>query len=181
MTTRSNLLLAAVILALAPAVSAEEPPKPAPEMANLKTFEGSWSCEGTANPGPMGPGGATKTSVTSKTDLNGYWQTGTVKSTGGGMPGTMEGRFHMTYDTGAKQYVMVWVDNTGGWSEATSPGWMSDKMVFTGDSHMGGQKVSVRDTFAKKADGSLEHVWEGQVDGKWAPFGTETCRKAAGK
>ena len=182
MKARSILSYAVAILAIASAVwAAEAPPapKPAAEMANLKYFDGSWTCEGKANPGPMGPGGATKSSVTCKTDMNGYWQSGTVKSTGGGMPGTMEGMFHMTFDPGAKQYVMVWVDNMGGWSQNSSPGWEGDKMVFTGEANMGGQKMSVRDVFVKNADGSLRHDWEGQVDGKWTPMGTETCKKGA--
>jgi hypothetical protein len=181
MHTRSTLLPPVTILAFAASslFASEAPPQPAAEMANLKVFDGSWACEGKANPGPMGPGGAVKSLVTSQTDLNGFWQTGTVKSTGAGMPGTMEGRFHMTYDPGAKQYVMVWIDNMGAWSQETSTGWAAGKMVFTGESKMGGQKMSVRDTFVKNADGSLEHDWEGQVDAKWTPFGSETCRKGA--
>ena len=178
MNKRMSLWLAVSILAVAPAVRAAEPtPSPAAEMANLKVFDGSWTCEGTANPGPMGPGGAMKGAVTSQTDLNGYWQSGTVKSTGGGMSGTMEGRFHMTYDPGAKQYVLLWIDNMGIWSQETSPGWSGDKMVFTGESHMGAQKMSVRDVFVKNADGSLKHDWEGEFEGKWTTMGTETCRK----
>ena len=180
MSSGSKLLLATTLLAtIAPALqAAEAPPKPAAEMANLKVFDGSWTCEGTASPGPMGPGGAMKGAVTSQTDFGGYWQSGTVKSTGGGMPGTMEGRFHMTYDSGAKQYVLLWLDNTGAWSQSTSKGWEGDKMVFSGEMNWGGQKMQTRDSFVKSADGSLRHDWEAQLDGKWTPLGTETCRKA---
>jgi hypothetical protein len=183
MTTRSTFLLVVAVLALAaPAVAASDaPPKPAAEMANLQVFDGSWTCKGTAHPGPMGPGGALESTVTSRTDLNGFWQSGTVKSTGAGMPGTMEGMFRMTYDPGAKRYVLLWVDNMGAWSEASSPGWDGDKLVFTGEGTMGGQKMQMRDTFVKAADGSLKHEWEGQLEGKWTPMGSETCRKAAVK
>ena len=46
---------------------------------------------------------------------------------------------------------------------------------------MGGKKMAARDTFTKAADGSwLKHDWEGQIDGKWMPLGSETCKKAAG-
>jgi hypothetical protein len=145
-------------------------------MANLKVFDGSWSCEGTVSPGPMGPGGATKGNVTGQTALGGFWQSGTVQMTGGGMPAA-EGRFDMTFDPGAKQYVLLWKDSLGAWSQATSPGWVGDKMVFTGEGHMGGQTMPVRDTFVKYADGSLQHDWEGQVEGQWVPFGSETCRR----
>lgn len=174
------LLVVALVVSVVPAVAAPEgPPKPAAEMANLKVFDGSWTCEGTANPSPMGAGGKLTSWVTSHTDLGGFWQSGTVKSSGAGMPGTMEGMFHMTYDPGSKRYVLLWVDNMGGWSQATSPGWEGDELVFTGESTMAGQKMQVRDRFVKAAAGSLRHDWEAQLDGKWAPLGSETCRKGA--
>jgi hypothetical protein len=92
---------------------------------------------------------------------------------------TMEGMFHMTYDPGPKQYVMLWVDNMGGYSQETSSGWEGDKIVFTGNSAMGGKQVPTRDTFTKSGDGSLKHDWEGQMDGTWTSMGSETCKKAA--
>ena len=35
-----------------------------------------------------------------------------------------------------KQFVMLWADNMGGWSQSTSSGWKGDVMVYEGDSHM---------------------------------------------
>ena len=179
MTTRSIrvLLVAAIFAAVASAVfAAEAPPQPAAEMSNLKVFDGSWTCEGKALAGPMGPGGAVSSKVESHSDLGGFWQTGSVKATGPSMPSPMEGMFNMTYDPGAKQYVMLWMDNSGAWSQEMSSGWEGDKLVFSGESTMGGNKMKVRDTFVKGADGSLQHDWEGQVDGKWTPMGSETCK-----
>jgi hypothetical protein len=172
--------LAAALLAPAgsPLAAAEGPPSPAAEMANLQIFDGSWTCRGQVPASPMGPGGAIEGTVVSASDLGGFWQSGTVKSTGAGMPGTMEGMFHMTYDPAVKQYVLLWVDNMGGWSQATSPGWQDDALVFTGTSSMGGHKVNVRDTFRKAADGSLQHDWEAEMDGKWTSMGSETCTKS---
>lgn len=184
-TTRplAALLAAATLAVAVPCAFAEDaPPKaaaPAAEMANLKVFDGSWTCEGKSMPTPMGPGGTITSTVESHADLGGFWQSGSVKATGGGMPGTMEGMFHMTYEPGAKQYVLLWVDNMGGFSQATSTGWEGDKLVFTGQGTMGGMTMQVRDTFTKSTDGSLGHDWEAQVDGKWAPMGSETCKKAA--
>jgi uncharacterized protein DUF1579 len=154
-------------------------PKPPAEMANLKFFDGSWSCAGE---GVMEPGGPTMkmdSSVQSTTGLGGFWQTGTVKgSPMGGMP-PFEGMFHMTWDPAAKQYLMLWVDNMGGRSESRSPGWSGDTLVFTGDGQMGDQKMGMRDTFTRKADGSMSHVGDMQVNGKWVKMMDETCRKAA--
>jgi hypothetical protein len=152
-------------------------PKPAPEMAQLKVFEGNWTCEGTMVPSPFGPGGKMTSTVKARTDLGGFWQSGTVKGTMAGMP-PMEGMFHTTYDPAAKRYVMLWVDNMGAWAQSTAPGWEGDRMVFAGDSYMGGQKMASRDTFTKAADGTFKHAAEMQMDGQWTQLFEETCRKA---
>jgi Protein of unknown function (DUF1579) len=185
MKTRSiaGTLLAAAVAALLPCAlliaAPEGPPKPAAEMANLKVFDGTWTCEGKSEASPFGPAGTSKGTVRSHSDLGGYWQSGMVKSSMTGMPEAMEGMFHMTYDPGTKQYVMLWVDNMGAYSHETASGWEGDKIAFSGDMAMGGKKMTVRDTFTKGADGSLTHAWEGQIDGKWTPLGSETCKKQA--
>src|SRR5687767_15927066 len=79
-TTRplAALLAAATLAVAVPCAFAEDaPPKapaPAAEMANLKVFDGSWTCEGKVMPTPMGPGGAMTGTVESHADLGGYWQ-----------------------------------------------------------------------------------------------------------
>lgn len=180
--TRVHTAFFAVGLAALPfAALAQSPPplpKPAPEMAQLKVFDGSWTCEGKMPATPMGPAGTMKGTVKSQTDLGGFWQSGKVTSTMAGMP-TMEGMFHMTWDPGAKQYVLLWVDNMGGWAQSTSKGWEGDTITFAGDSYMGGQKIPSRDTFTKAADGTLKHIAEMQMDGKMTLSMDETCRKAA--
>jgi hypothetical protein len=179
MTTRP-LFAAAVVAALgAVSAAAQQPeiPKPAPEMAQLKFFEGNWSCDGKMPPGPFGPGGAMKGSATIKSDLGGFFQSGSVKGTMTGMP-PMDGMFHTTFDPVAKQFVMIWVDSMGTWAQSTSKGWEGDSMTYAGDTMMVGKKLPGRDKFTKNADGSMRHTWDLQVDGKWAPIGDETCRKA---
>jgi hypothetical protein len=84
----------------------------------------------------------------------------------------------MTYDPGAKQYQMLWVDSMGAWSQETSTGWEGDKIVFAGETAMGGKKMRVRDSFVKAGDGSMNHSWEMQAEGKWVPLGNETCRRS---
>jgi hypothetical protein len=94
-----------------------------------------------------------------------------------GMP-TMEGTFHTTYDPVAKRYVMLWVDNMGGWAQIGSAGWEGDAMTYSGETFMSGQKMTTRDVFTKAADGSFKHKAEMQMDGKWVTMGEETCRRA---
>ena len=177
-----GILLVAVVAVLAPCVlvyaAPDEAMKPAAEMSNLQWFDGNWTCEGTVPAGPMGPGGKISGTVSSRKDLGGFWQSGTVKSSMGNMPG-MEGMFHMTYDAGTKEYVMLWVDNMGSYSQQTSKGWDGDKMVFAGTTLMGGKRWATRDTFTRMGK-TLKHDWEGQMDGStWTPMGSESCRQGA--
>jgi hypothetical protein len=192
MTARSLAAsLAALALALgAPALSAQDvhgrpaqkpvkadlgSPRPAPEMAQLKAFDGSWACTGTMKPSPFGPGGRMTSTVRSRTELGGFWQSGTVNGRSPGLP-PFEGQFHATYDPAGKRLVMLWVDNMGGWSHTTAPDWKGDTAVFAGDSFMAGKRFATRDTFTK-GRGTLRHASEIEVDGKWLELGDETCRK----
>jgi hypothetical protein len=156
----------------------DQAPKPPAEMSNVKWFDGNWTCAGNAEPGPMGPGGKTTSTVKSHVNLGGFWQSGMVRSSMANMP-AMEGMFHITYDPGPKQYVMLWMDNMGGYSKETSSGWEGDKIAFGGSMAMGGKEMQVRDNFTKTGPASMKHDYEGQMDGKWTPMGSETCKRAA--
>ena len=165
-------------LSLAATGAAQKPemPKPAPEMAQLAYMEGTWTYSGKMFESPMGPAGAmTSTAVIGK-DLNGHFQSGAIKGTMPNMP-PFEGKFHATYDSGMKQFVMLWVDNMGGWSQSMSGGWKGDVLVYEGETHMAGQTMKSRDTFTKSGTASMKHTWDMQADGKWAPVGEETCKK----
>jgi uncharacterized protein DUF1579 len=186
MTARSitAAFVAAAFAAVAPSAFAQGAmahPKPAAEMSGLKVFDGSWTCSGQGAMEPGGPMMKMDSSVKSHSDLGGFWQSGTVKGAPmAGMP-AFEGMFHMTWDPAAKQYLMLFVDNMGGRSEERAPGWVGDTLVFTGEGQMGGQKMGMRDTFTRKADGSLGHAGEVQVKGQWVKMMDETCRKSAAK
>jgi hypothetical protein len=165
-----------VLVLMAAQGTSQEMPKPAPEMAKIDFFEGNWTCNGKMNASPMGPAGTMTSTADIRKDLGGFWQSGSIKGTMQNMP-PFEGMFHTTYDPAAKQYLMFWVDNMGGWARSTSPGWQGDKMVYNGDSHMPGQKpMKGRDTFTRSGT-SMKHVWELQMDGKWMTLGEETCTK----
>jgi len=167
----------ALALPLAVAVSAQQTmPKPAAEMSQLAFFEGSWSCEGKMFATPMGPAGEMKSTAEIRKDLDGFFQTGTIKGNSPNMP-PFEGRFYATYDPGMKRFVMLWVDTMGGWAQNTSTGWKGDVMVYEGDGHMGGQTFKGRDTFTKSGTTGMKHSWQMQVNGKWTPAGEETCQK----
>lgn len=165
-----------IVFAGAGAAQQPELPKPAPEMEQLAFFQGMWTCEGKMNDSPMGPGGAMKSTADIRNDLNGFFQTGTIKGTMAKMP-PFEGRFHTTYDPGSKSFVMLWVDNMGGWAQTTSQGWKGDAMAYEGDMHMGAHTMKGRDTFTKAGPATMKHTMEVQMDGKWMTMGEETCTK----
>jgi hypothetical protein len=173
-----TLTAVALFTAAGAAVGAAQqgPPKPPAEMSQIAFFEGTWTCQGKTFESPMGPAGAMKGTADIRKDLNGHFQTGTIKGSMPNMP-PFEGRFHVTYDVGMKQFVMLWVDNMGGRSQSTSSGFKGDTMLYEGEGHMAGQTSKSRDTFTKKGPSSMRHAWEMEIGGKWIPLGDETCQK----
>jgi hypothetical protein len=168
-----------------PAVPAGKPadpaaaPKPAAELAQLKYFLGTWHCEGEVPASPMGPAHKSRATVVTRLDLDGFWYSGTVREEKtASNPHAMTGMFHETYDPAKKQFVMLWVDNSGSWSTETSSGWEGDKMAFSGEATMGGQKSPVRDAFTKKSATEMVHSYEMTMGGQKIA-GDETCKKAA--
>lgn len=95
-------------------------------------------------------------------------------------PHPFKGVVHMTYDTTAKSYLMLWIDNTGGRATQTSSGWDAEKMVWLGDGSMDGKKITARDTFIRKG-ADLQHLGEMQLDGKWGVVQDEVCKRSAPK
>ena len=158
-----------------------QPPGPPKEMAQLKGYEGSWVCQGNVPEGPYGPAHKSTTSVKIHGDLDGMWLSGRIdEAASTGNPHPFRGMMHMTYDTTAKNFLMLWVDNTGGWATQTSSGWEGEKMVWLGDGSMGDKKIMARDTFTKKG-AELQHLGELQMDGKWVVVQDEVCKRPAPK
>lgn len=176
MRARLNIGFALAVLVSMGSQAAQEVPKPAPEMSQIAFFEGGWSCTGKTNASPFGPAGSITSTADVRRDLGGFWQSGTIKGTMANMP-PFEGRFHVTFDPAVKQFVMLWVDSMGGWSRSTSSGWKADTIVYEGESHMGPQSLTTRDSFTRSGAGGMKHTWEAQMSGKWTPIGEETCTK----
>ncbi len=165
-------------LLLGASALAQDAPKPAPEMAQVKYFAGSWTCSGDAPASPFGPAHKTQTKVMLKLDLDGFWYTGMVaemKTASNKNP--VKGTSHLTYDASTKQYMLVWVDNFGSWATQTSPGWQADTMVMTGEQTVMGEKATARDTFVKKSDREYTHKFELEMKGQWGTIVDETCKR----
>jgi hypothetical protein len=184
MTTKTKLamlglvVLATVQTALAQGAPSSRPPK---EMAELKFYAGSWTCHGGVPEGPLGPAHKSTTSVKFQSDLGGMWLSGRVEEAASkANPHPFKGVVHMNYDPAAKKFVMLWVDNTGGWAKQTSSGWELEKMVWLGDGSMGDKTIAARDTFTKKG-AELQHLGEIRIDDKWVVVQDEVCKKPAAK
>jgi hypothetical protein len=158
-----------------------QPPGPPKEMAQLKAYQGSWVCSGNVPAGPYGPARKTATAIKIDSDLDGMWLSGRIGDVPSrGNPHPFKGVVHMTYDAGAKNYLMLWIDNSGGRATQTSSGWDGDKMVWLGDGTMEGKKIAARDTFTRTG-ADLQHLGELQMDGKWAVVQDEVCKRSASR
>jgi hypothetical protein len=174
-------ILSLVALTAVPTALAQgsQPPGPPKEMAQLKAYQGSWVCHGNVPAGPYGPARKPTTSIKIDGDLDGMWLSGRIGDVASKEnPRPFKGVVHMAYDTTAKNFLMLWIDNTGGRATQTSPGWDGEKMVWLGDGSMDGKKITARDTFTRKG-ADLQHLGELQMDGKWLVVQDEVCKRLA--
>jgi uncharacterized protein DUF1579 len=155
------------------------PPKPAPEMANLKYFAGTWKCSGDSPAGPFGPAHKTQSTITLKSDLDGFWYAGSVaEMKTASNPNPVKGMLHVGYDADAKQYVQVWLDNFGMHAVQMSPGWEGDTLTFSGEQGVMGEKATAKDTLTKKGAGQFAHKFELTMKGETHTIVEEICKKA---
>lgn len=186
---KSWFLLGCVVLAAltVPALAAEAPksaaavpvPAPGPEVGQLSFFAGNWSCTGKAEDSPFGPAHATQATVHVKKELGGFWYVGHYdEKKSAANPHPVSFAFFWGYDAGAKAWTLDGFDAWGGHSHQKAPGWQDGKLVFEGETTMGGQATPARDTFTKKDHSTLEHAGEIQADGKWVAADHETCKRA---
>ena len=178
------ILASSAVLLLATSTFAQEPPaqqgppKPAPEMANLKYFAGTWTCTGDSPAGPFGPAHKTQSTMILKSDLDGFWYTGMMtEMKTASNPHPVKGMLHFGYDPAMKQFVQLWVDNTGSRSMQTSPGWEGDTITFSGEQDIMGEKATAKDTVTKKGANELTHKFELTMKGETHTIVDEVCKR----
>jgi hypothetical protein len=169
------VLFAATAHAQQKAPAAPPPmPKPPAEMSVERWFVGSWTCEGKQAAGPWGPEQKTANKLDFKMEMMDFWLEFRGEATTGPMKGHEMLEGFATYDPAQKKHVRIDFGMMGMITHSSSPGWEGDKLVFTGDTAMGGKKMAFKHTMTKKGDAEFSGVVE--MDGK--PMGTETCKKA---
>lgn len=153
-------------------------PKPAAELDQMKVLEGTWRCDGRAPAGPGGPEHAYKSTWKFKRDLDNFWWAAEYQQLKAkNNPAPMKARGYMTYDPGSKGFVMLGVDNMGGTSSETTPGWTGDSVTLAGDASQGGRKIPFREVITK--NGEREFTWRGEmkVGSDWVTLGEDRCKK----
>jgi hypothetical protein len=157
------------------------PPRPAPQLEQLKLFVGNWKCAGKQLPSPMfGPEHAFTGAASAKPEVDGFWQQFSYEEKKSKEhPGLKLSGF-WGYDTAGKRFIRGAGSNQGGWDSATSVGWNGDKMVWTGDLSGPAGRMPFRQTFTRKGDKEWSFRLELNLQGQWVPLTDVTCT-AAGK
>jgi hypothetical protein len=170
------------LLAL-PAMAQEKagaaPPKPAPQLEQLKVFLGNWKCNGKQLATPMfGPEHAFTGSASARLEADGFWQQFIYEEKKSAQHPGLKLVGLWGYDAGGKRFIRAAGSSQGGWDSATSVGFNADKMVWTGDLSGPTGRMPFRQTFTKR-----EKEWsfrlELNVQGTWVPLTEVSC--TAGK
>jgi hypothetical protein len=166
-----------------PAGGAPPAPVPAPELAGLKPLAGSWSCQGVAPAGSMGPGSPevkyqSSFKVTALHGGFGY-ELAYAQKKSKDHPMRFEGAWNTGWDASRKKLAWFWLDNMGDVGAQTSPPWEGDTLVIEGEGAALGRHALLRDTFTRKGDKQLH--WKGELkpDGApgWITIGEDDCKK----
>ena len=163
----------------APAAAA--PPPPAPELAkNLKPMEGKWKCEGKFPESAFGKAHTSKAKFEGpKSDLNGYFYAARYEETKGkDNPNPYVMNEVIGFDPSKSELVRTDTDGMGGITHLASKGWDGDKMVWSGETMAGPQKLQFKETQTKKSDKEYVIAMEmAGPDGTFAPLGELDCKK----
>jgi len=191
---RSGLLVVLLgSLCAVPARSQEPPAEPAPRtptpvptpadgIALLQPFEGRWTCEGEVPGTLLSRAHKTRSTVTVRKDLDGFWWAGrSVQEKTADNPQPVTRLFFWSWDTTLGELVGGWLDSRGGWSAQTSILGVKDgRLEWAGHVTLIGSKVIAREIYTMPAGGTFTRRFEVlDMDGlTWIRGTDETCRNA---
>ena len=163
----------------AAAAPAAAPPPPNEALAkNLKGMEGKWKCEAKYPDTAFGKAHGAKAEFTMKSDLNGYFYAARYeekKAKDNPVPYVMAQT--IGFDPSKSELVRTDVDGMGAITHLSSKGWDGDKMVWSGETMSGPQKLVFKETMTKKSDKEVSMTMELGPDGSPAPLGEIVCKK----
>jgi hypothetical protein len=149
---------------------------PAPELKQMDWFVATWKCTGKTFASPMEKENATESTLTIRSDLDGFWQSFTVdEAKTDENPAPVKVAGYGGYDSALKKFVRVGFNTRGRWSTWTSAGWKGDNLIFDGES--GAKDVQLRQTITRKADNEFTSIVETKAAGKWVKAAEVSCKK----
>jgi hypothetical protein len=144
-------LLAFAAPALASAQSATPVPDPKPDLSPMMYLVGSWTCHST---NPKRPGDRVETQTWRLTLDGRYLQEHTESPSFDKMRGrAIVQDNYLTYDPVTKKWVLLSVDNFGGYGVSTSPGYNGNTIVWTDTLNSGGNPLG---TFTETKNGDTK-------------------------
>ncbi|HEY1554092.1 MAG TPA: hypothetical protein VGF94_04615 [Kofleriaceae bacterium] len=174
-------LLALVTLTIGGTALADTP-KPPPEMADmLKSMTGTWRCTGTGM-GMDGKDTKFTGTMTTKSDLDGYWGHDSFSGTMGEGKTAMKYKFesYMTFDPTTKKWRNMMMDNMGGSMAGTSDGMKDMKMEVDAETQDMRGKAQFKDHMDMSDLKKGAHMWgeESRDSGKtWNKVYDMVCKK----
>jgi hypothetical protein len=160
-------------------VESKEGAKPPPELEALDYFVGIWSCAGRLEAHGDEPAREVKGSMICRWELGKYYL-GVAEDDEQSLthPRRRQGRAYWGYDPGTKQYTSAVFFFGGARYIATSPGWRSDVLTFSGEMISAGERIAMHQSFTQKSDSEL--IIRADVagpDGKLVRRLLENCRR----
>jgi hypothetical protein len=163
-----SLLAATLLFAMGAMASAQQSPKPDPELTKLHAFLGHWKYEGEVKPGPWGPGGEIAGEATTQMTLGGFVMRTIEKQKGSGMTVALG---IDTYDPSNKDFSSNWYYADGSiFSGTLVPN--GNTFTWTGKFILAGKPYLLKMPLVFSPDlKSATETGEVSVDGRtWAPF-----------
>ncbi len=163
----ASLAVAAAGVGLTAQAQAPQPAKPGAEQKRLEHFVGTWTAEGTVEPGPMGPGGKVTSRETCEWFEGGFAVV--CRAEGTGPMGPMKSLGIMSYSPEEKVYTYYGVENSPMAMTSIPKGTVQgDTWTFHDESTMGGQTMKYRVMLKELSPSEHTFLMEMQSpDGKW--------------
>jgi hypothetical protein len=159
--------------------SADMQPKPAQALVDaFKGMTGTWACNGKFQ--KMDGSGTmdSKSTMVLKVALNGFAYSGEVTVEKSAMlPKGMTEQIYWSYNSATNKLVEFFADSFGGIAHGTSDGLTGDTVVWDEDAVMMAKPTKSRTTVKQIGPKEVALTFDIQTDGKWATFGTNSCKK----
>jgi hypothetical protein len=156
---------------------AELPPKPAPELQELKAFAANWKCSGKGMAPDMSGEIDIKSTWKGKWVLGKHWIAVEYKEAKSKKNPGFTGQAFLGIDSVNKKAFFAGVDDMGGMMATMAPLGSGTKWVFEGNMQMQAMKMNARFTFEWKSDKEVAFTIEGKMGTEWKTMSSQTCKK----